>query len=149
MDPLFTYTDSPGNWSAENNGTDPHYWNQFTQPAWRIALWALAYSFIVLVAVVGNVTVMWIIVAHKRMRTVTNYFLVNLAFAEASMSAFNTVVNFVYAAHNEWYFGLGYCRFHNFFPIAAVFASICSMTAIAVDRSVPPTRSIMFSSTSP
>lgn len=137
MDPLFTYTDSPGNWSAENNGTDSHYWNQFTQPAWRIALWALAYSFIVLVAVVGNVTVMWIIVAHKRMRTVTNYFLVNLAFAEASMSAFNTVVNFVYAAHNEWYFGLGYCRFHNFFPIAAVFASICSMTAIAVDRSAP------------
>ncbi|XP_058231596.1 tachykinin receptor 1a isoform X2 [Hemibagrus wyckioides] len=133
MDPLFTYTDSPGNWTAENNGTDPVDWNQFTQPAWRITLWALAYSFIVLVAVVGNVTVIWIIVAHKRMRTVTNYFLVNLAFAEASMSAFNTVVNFVYAAHNEWYFGLGYCRFHNFFPIAAVFASICSMTAIAVD----------------
>ncbi|XP_060764067.1 tachykinin receptor 1a isoform X1 [Neoarius graeffei] len=134
MDPLFTSTDSPGNGSADSNGTDPDYWNQFTQPAWRIALWALAYSFIVLVSVVGNVTVIWIIVAHKRMRTITNYFLVNLAFAEASMSAFNTVVNFVYAAHNEWYFGLGYCRFHNFFPIAAVFASICSMTAIAVDR---------------
>ncbi|KAK7120949.1 hypothetical protein R3I94_020813 [Phoxinus phoxinus] len=68
------------------------------------------------------------------MRTVTNYFLVNLAFAEASMSAFNTVINFVYGVHNEWYFGLVYCRFHNFFPIAAVFASIYSMTAIALDR---------------
>uniref|UniRef100_A0A3B4EFP6 Substance-P receptor n=1 Tax=Pygocentrus nattereri TaxID=42514 RepID=A0A3B4EFP6_PYGNA len=115
------------------NGTDG-YWNQFVQPPWRIALWAVAYSAIVLVSVVGNVTVVWIILAHRRMRTVTNFFLVNLAFAEASMSAFNTVVNFVYAAHNEWYFGLVYCRFHNFFPIAAVFASICSMTAIAVDR---------------
>ncbi|XP_062873850.1 tachykinin receptor 1a [Trichomycterus rosablanca] len=134
MDPLFNGTESPlENWSAEPNGTEPHY-NQFAQPAWRIALWALAYSSIVLVSVVGNVTVIWIIVAHKRMRTVTNYFLVNLAFAEASMSAFNTVVNFVYAANNDWYFGSAYCRFHNFFPIAAVFASICSMTAIAVDR---------------
>ena len=50
------------------------------------------------------------------------------------MSAFNTVINFAYAVHNEWYFGSVYCRFHNFFPIAAVFASIYSMTAIALDR---------------
>lgn len=61
---------------------------------------------------------------------------VNLAFAEASMSAFNTVINFAYAVHNEWYFGSGYCCFHNFFPIAAIFASIYSMTAIALDRCV-------------
>ncbi|OXB54078.1 hypothetical protein ASZ78_005590 [Callipepla squamata] len=108
--------------------------NQFIQPPWQVALWAVAYTLIVVVSVVGNVVVMWIILAHKRMRTVTNYFLVNLAFAEASMSAFNTVVNFTYAIHNEWYYGLLYCKFHNFFPIAAVFASIYSMTAIALDR---------------
>ncbi|XP_038641442.1 substance-P receptor-like [Scyliorhinus canicula] len=107
---------------------------KFLQPKWQIALWALAYSIIVAVAVCGNLVVMWIILAHKRMRTVTNYFLVNLAFAEVSMAAFNTVINFVYAIHNEWYFGLGYCRFHNFFPITAMFASIYSMTAIALDR---------------
>ena len=108
--------------------------NQFVQPPWQVALWAVAYTLIVVVSVVRNVVVMWIILAHKRMRTVTNYFLVNLAFAEASMSAFNTVVNFTYAIHNEWYYGLLYCKFHNFFPIAAVFASIYSMTAIALDR---------------
>ncbi|KAB1267015.1 Substance-P receptor [Camelus dromedarius] len=108
--------------------------NQFVQPAWQIVLWAAAYTVIVVTSVVGNVVVMWIILAHKRMRTVTNYFLVNLAFAEASMAAFNTVVNFTYAVHNEWYYGLFYCKFHNFFPIAAVFASIYSMTAVALDR---------------
>ncbi|XP_064587307.1 substance-P receptor isoform X1 [Zonotrichia leucophrys gambelii] len=108
--------------------------NPFVQPPWQVALWAAAYALVVLVAVVGNAVVMWIILAHKRMRTVTNYFLVNLAFAEAAMAALNTVVNFSYAVHNEWYFGAAYCRFHNFFPIAAVFASIYSMTAIALDR---------------
>lgn len=137
MDPLFNTTDVPGVTIGSNstkNGTV--VLNQFVQPAWRIALWAIAYSSIVFVSVVGNIVVIWIIMAHKRMRTVTNYFLLNLAFAEASMSAFNTVINFIYAVHNEWYFGLVYCRFHNFFPVAAVFASIYSMTAIAMDRYV-------------
>ncbi|XP_002815067.4 neuromedin-K receptor [Pongo abelii] len=108
--------------------------NQFVQPSWRIALWSLAYGVVVAVAVLGNLIVIWIILAHKRMRTVTNYFLVNLAFSDASMAAFNTLVNFIYALHSEWYFGANYCRFQNFFPITAVFASIYSMTAIAVDR---------------
>ncbi|EPY76723.1 tachykinin receptor 3 [Camelus ferus] len=108
--------------------------NQFVQPSWRIALWSLAYGVVVAVAVFGNLIVIWIILAHKRMRTVTNYFLVNLAFSDASMAAFNTLVNFIYALHSEWYFGANYCRFQNFFPITAVFASIYSMTAIAVDR---------------
>lgn len=108
--------------------------NQFVQPSWRIALWSLAYGAVVAVAVFGNLVVIWIILAHKRMRTVTNYFLVNLAFSDASMAAFNTLVNFIYALHSEWYFGANYCRFQNFFPITAVFASIYSMTAIAVDR---------------
>lgn len=94
----------------------------------------MAYSIIVVVSVVGNIIVMWIILAHKRMRTVTNYFLLNLAFAEASMAAFNTVINFTYGIHNDWYYGLFYCKFHNFFPISAVFASIYSMTAIVLDR---------------
>uniref|UniRef100_A0A3B4TCU9 Neuromedin-K receptor n=1 Tax=Seriola dumerili TaxID=41447 RepID=A0A3B4TCU9_SERDU len=108
--------------------------NQFVQPAWRIALWSVAYSTVLAVAVFGNLIVIWIILAHKRMRTVTNYFLLNLAFSDVSMAAFNTLINFIYAAHGEWYFGEVYCRFHNFFPVTAVFASIYSMTAIAIDR---------------
>ncbi|XP_062925165.1 neuromedin-K receptor-like [Mobula hypostoma] len=108
--------------------------NIFEQPFWQIALWSITYGSVVAVAVFGNLVVIWIILAHKRMRTVTNYFLVNLAFSDASVAAFNTLINFIYAVHNDWYFGETYCRFHNFFPIAAMFASIYSMTAIAVDR---------------
>ncbi|XP_061535614.1 neuromedin-K receptor-like [Phycodurus eques] len=108
--------------------------NQFAQPAWRVALWALAYSAVLGVALLGNAVVVWIILAHKRMRSVTNYFLLNLAFCDASTAAFNTLVNFIYAAHGEWYFGAVYCSFHNLFPVTAVFASIYTMTAIAIDR---------------
>ncbi|XP_074474546.1 tachykinin receptor 1b [Sebastes fasciatus] len=132
MDPLYNNTDTGS--SNASNGTTGDGFNQFIQPGWQISLWAVMYCSMVLVSVVGNMVLIWIILAHKRMRTVTNYFLVNLAFAESAMSAFNTVINFAYAVHNEWYFGLVYCRFHNFFPIAAIFASIYSMTAIALDR---------------
>ncbi|XP_077102054.1 tachykinin receptor 3-like [Siphateles boraxobius] len=111
-----------------------NFTNQFVQPAWRVAVWSVAYSTVLAVAVFGNIIVIWIILAHKRMRTVTNYFLLNLAFSDASMAAFNTLINFIYATHGEWYFGEVYCKFHNFFPVTAVFASIYSMTAIAVDR---------------
>uniref|UniRef100_A0A8C4DEM7 Neuromedin-K receptor n=1 Tax=Dicentrarchus labrax TaxID=13489 RepID=A0A8C4DEM7_DICLA len=102
--------------AAPHNGSNitANYTNQFVQPPWRVALWSIAYSL--------------------RMRTVTNYFLLNLAFSDASMAAFNTLINFIYAAHGEWYFGEAYCKFHNFFPVTSVFASIYSMTAIAVDR---------------
>ncbi|XP_006630635.1 substance-K receptor [Lepisosteus oculatus] len=122
--------------SSFENEDDGNYTgtNIFAQPGWQVALWAIAYALIVIVSVIGNITVIWIILAHKRMRTVTNYFIVNLAFSDASMAAFNTVFNLVYALHNDWYFGLSYCRFHNFFPITAIFSSIYSMTAIAIDR---------------
>ncbi|XP_004470603.1 substance-K receptor [Dasypus novemcinctus] len=106
----------------------------FSMPAWQLALWAAAYLTLVLVAVAGNATVIWIILAHRRMRTVTSYFIVNLALADLCMAAFNATVNFVYASHNVWYFGRAFCYFQNLFPITAMFVSIYSMTAIAADR---------------
>lgn len=107
---------------------------QFTQPGWQIALWAITYSFIVITSIVGNITVIWIILAHRRMRTATNYFIVNLALSDLLMSAFNTIFNFIYASHNVWYFGEEFCRFQNWFPITAMFVSIYSMTAVAAER---------------
>uniref|UniRef100_A0A8C0EU60 Substance-K receptor n=1 Tax=Bubo bubo TaxID=30461 RepID=A0A8C0EU60_BUBBB len=116
-----------GNWTAVT---------QFTQPGWQIALWAITYSFIVITSIVGNVTIIWIILAHRRMRTATNYFIVNLALSDLLMSTFNTIFNFIYASHNVWYFGEEFCRFQNWFPITAMFVSIYSMTAVAAERYV-------------
>uniref|UniRef100_A0A8C3EZ97 Substance-K receptor n=1 Tax=Chrysemys picta bellii TaxID=8478 RepID=A0A8C3EZ97_CHRPI len=123
------YSTDDGNWTAK-----------FTQPGWQIALWAITYSFVVTASIIGNVIVSWIIVAHKRMRTVTNYFIVNLALSDLLIAAFNTLFNFIYASHNVWYFGKEFCRFQNFFPITAMFVSIYSMTAIAPKLSAVSTK---------
>lgn len=124
-------TDANVSPSLESNTTGI---TAFSMPGWQLALWATAYLALVLVAVTGNATVIWIILAHRRMRTVTNYFIVNLAVADLCMAAFNTAFNFVYASHNIWYFGRAFCHFLNLFPITAMFVSIYSMTAIAADR---------------
>ncbi|XP_051947381.1 neuromedin-K receptor-like [Xyrauchen texanus] len=116
------------------SGNHSNFTNRFAQSPWRVTLWSLAFALVLLVAVTGNLIVIWIILAHKRMRTVTNYFLLNLAVSDVSVAALNATVNFVYAAHGDWYFGDAYCRFQNFYPVAAVFASIYSMSAIALDR---------------
>lgn len=124
-------TDANFSSGLESNTTDV---TAFSMPGWQLALWATAYLALVLVAVTGNATVIWIILAHQRMRTVTNYFIVNLALADLCMATFNATFNFVYASHNIWYFGRVFCYFQNLFPITVTFVSIYSMTAIAADR---------------
>lgn len=77
MEPLYNATAlsaANGTAVAVNYTSDS---NRLIQPAWQVTLWAVAYCSIVAVSVVGNIVVIWIILAHKRMRTVTNYFLVN------------------------------------------------------------------------
>lgn len=120
--------------SVDGSFIDGGNFTAFSQPAWQIVLWTIPYLSVVIASIVGNGAVIWIILAHQRMRTVTNYFIVNLAVSDLLMAALNTVFNFIYASHNIWYFGEGFCRFLNFVPITAMFVSIYSMTAVAADR---------------
>lgn len=106
--------------------------------SWHLQLlYVVAFVFIVVVAAGGNAIVVWVVVAHKRMRTVINYFLVNLALADAFISVFNTLFNFVYMINNNWPFGRGYCRFAQFIAPCTISASVFTFMAIAIDRCVP------------
>ena len=51
--------------------------NQFILPWWRTLLWTMLFGGMVIVSTGGNLIVIWIVLADRRMRTVTNYFLVN------------------------------------------------------------------------
>lgn len=62
-------------------------------PWWIQLIYFVMFGFIILASIGGNLTVIWIVLAHKRMRTVTNYFLVNLAIADASISLFNVCLD--------------------------------------------------------
>ncbi|RZF36506.1 hypothetical protein LSTR_LSTR008841 [Laodelphax striatellus] len=68
------------------------------------------------------------------MRTVTNYFLVNLSVADLMMSVFNCIFNFVSMLENNWHFGQTYCTVNNFVANVTVAASVFTLTGISCDR---------------
>ena len=59
-------------------------------------IWTFFFSFIIVVAIVGNSIVLWIILAHRNMWSVTNYFLFNLTLADLLMAALNCIPSFLF-----------------------------------------------------
>jgi tachykinin receptor 3 len=103
-------------------------------PWWRQMLWCVLFGLMVIVASVGNVTVIWIVLAHKRMRTVTNYLLVNLSIADTMVSTLNVIPNFIFMLTSHWPFGEFYCKLVQFVAVLSICASVFSLMAIAFDR---------------
>lgn len=72
--------------------------------------------------------------AHREMRTITNYFLLNLSIADLSMSSLNCMFNFIYMLNSDWPFGSFYCRVNNFMGNVTVATSVFTLVAISFDR---------------
>jgi tachykinin-like receptor len=68
------------------------------------------------------------------MRTVTNYFLVNLSVSDLLMSLLNCTFNFIFMLNSDWPFGAMYCTVNNFVANVTVAASVFTLVAISVDR---------------
>lgn len=74
------------------------------------------------------------VLAHRRMRTVTNYFLVNLSVSDLMMSLLNCVFNFIFMLNSDWPFGAVYCTVNNFVANVTVASSVFTLVAISFDR---------------
>ena len=104
-------------------------------PRWWIQIfWSLLFAIMVLVAIVGNLVVIWIVVANRRMRTVTNYFLLNLTIADLSTAVFNAIFNFVFMLNSHWPFGQLYCVVNNFIANLSISVSVFTISATSIDR---------------
>jgi 7 transmembrane receptor (rhodopsin family). len=121
------------NAASDHNGTEEDH-NQFILPLWRQVLWSLLFTGMVLVATGGNLIVIWIVLANKRMRTVTNYFLVNLSVADAMVSTLNVTFNYTYMLNSHWPFGTLYCKISQFVAVLSISASVFTLMAISIDR---------------
>ncbi|XP_071449414.1 tachykinin-like peptides receptor 86C [Hetaerina americana] len=106
----------------------------FFLPSWQKAPWIIVFSVMLLVAAPGNAIVIWIVLGHRRMRTATNCFLVNLSISDLLLSLLNCAFNLVFMLDGDWPFGAAYCSLSNFVANCSVAASVFSLTAISVDR---------------
>ncbi|KAH3871656.1 tachykinin-like peptides receptor 99D [Dreissena polymorpha] len=117
--------------STTQESADPY---QFLLPWWQQTIFFVAFAAILLISAGGNLVVIWIVLAHKRMRTVTNYFLVNLALADFLISQLNLPFTFLYLLYQDWWFGTFFCKLSCFISPCTISASVLTFMAIAVDR---------------
>lgn len=103
-------------------------------PVWQQVVFITMYVVMIVVAAGGNLAVIWIVMAHKRMRTFTNYFLVNLAVADTLISLFNTAFVSTFLIYQDWWYGEIYCKFSNFINVSTLAASVLTFMSIAIDR---------------
>uniref|UniRef100_A0A336K3G4 CSON002393 protein n=1 Tax=Culicoides sonorensis TaxID=179676 RepID=A0A336K3G4_CULSO len=107
---------------------------RFELPFYQQLIWICLFSAMLVVAISGNAIVIWIVLAHRRMRTVTNYFLLNLSLADLLMSTLNCVFNFIFMLNSDWPFGAIYCTINNFIANVSVASSVFTLCVITLDR---------------
>ncbi|XP_029017682.2 neuropeptide Y receptor type 2 [Betta splendens] len=94
----------------------------------------LAYSTIIFFGVVGNSLVIYVVHAFKNLRTVTNFFIVNLAVADLLVNTLCLPFTLTYTLYGEWKFGRALCFALPCAQGTAVHVSTVTLTIIALDR---------------
>ena len=117
-----------------NTTSLPNFASLYEVPIGLIVLLAVAYGTVSLCAIIGNGIVLWIVVRSHRMRTVTNIFLANLAFADMLIGALSIPFQFQSALLQRWILPEFMCPFCPFINVISVNVSIFTLTAIAIDR---------------
>jgi leucokinin receptor len=106
----------------------------FEVPTNQLILFSFLYGSISLIAVIGNSLVIWIVLTTRQMRTVTNFYIGNLALADVIIGLFAIPFQFQAAVKQRWDLPKFMCYSCPFIQILSVNVSIFTLTAIAIDR---------------
>lgn len=103
-------------------------------PISLLILLCVAYGAVSLAAIIGNTSVLYFVVRKKRLRSVTNMFIANLAIADILIGSFAIPFQFLSALLQRWILPNFMCAFCTFVQIVSVNVSIFTLAAIAADR---------------
>ncbi|XP_056611329.1 cholecystokinin receptor [Triplophysa dalaica] len=94
----------------------------------------LLYSIIFLLSVFGNLLIIVVLVVNKRMRTVTNSFLLSLAISDLMMAIFCMPFTLIPNLLEDFIFGAAMCKIVAYLMGISVCISTFSLVAIAIER---------------
>lgn len=96
--------------SKLSNGTDSvaELTKTLIPAKYQVILLSFAYGIISFLAVVGNSCIIYIIIRNRRMHSVTNYFICNLALADCLVACFATPFQVIFQI-SKWIFILFSC----------------------------------------
>lgn len=81
---------------------------------WEATLKIIFYTLVIIFSLVGNVLIIVIVARQKRMRTVTNFYMVNLAVADLLVTLCCSWVHLVDDLTEGWVLGAFFCKINSF-----------------------------------
>jgi len=97
-------------------------------------LFIVLYVVIIVLALGGNLLVFLVVAVNRKLRTVTNTFILSLAVSDILIATLNMPVQLLYYVKNEWTLGLAMCKLSRYLQGVVIVSSILTLTGIAVDR---------------
>ncbi|KAM9851060.1 cholecystokinin receptor [Aulostomus maculatus] len=94
----------------------------------------LLYSLIFFLSVFGNLLIIVVLTVNKRMRTVTNTFLLSLAVSDLMMAVFCMPFTLIPSVLKDFIFGATMCKIVSYLMGISVSISTFSLVAIAIER---------------
>ncbi|KAK2144463.1 hypothetical protein LSH36_753g00006 [Paralvinella palmiformis] len=82
----------------------------------------------------GNITVIYVILRHRKMRNVTNFFLANLAVSDLCVGIFCILPNLTTFLSPYWILGKIVCKLYYFIQCTSYTASVLILTVISLER---------------
>ena len=131
------YSNITRNNTVENsdNSCTPHSPDTGLTKAWK----TIIYCVIILVSLIGNTLVILVVYKKQRMRTTTNFLIVNMAASDLLIAIFvmSPTIRSIYTGDDMLVKGILaqlVCKLVTFFQQVSIAVSILSLTAIAFDR---------------
>ena len=90
--------------------------------------------FICTVSILGNISLFFVFTRRKNLRTISNGFLLNLAFADLLVSVLNMPITVVTIIRQRWIFGDSACVLLGFTTMLSFVSSVMSLAMIAINR---------------
>ena len=120
--------------SNSSTGVSYEHGNYELEHVLLLIVKAMVMGFIILCALFGNLLVIVSVMRHRKLRVITNYFVVSLALADMLVAIFAMTFNASVELSGRWLFGYFMCDVWNSLDVFFSTVSILHLCCISVDR---------------